>query len=109
MALLDVDHFFTNVPLDETIKFVLMSCLNFSGLNKNEIFEMLSLTLKESVILFDNSQIDRAVMGSPLRPTLANIVLCYHGSNWLNDCPKDFKSSKVYYKRYVDDNFCFVS
>ena len=28
MASLDVDSLFTNVPLDETIKFVLMSCLN---------------------------------------------------------------------------------
>ena len=28
MASLDVDSLFTNVPIDETIKFVLMSCLN---------------------------------------------------------------------------------
>ena len=42
-------------------------------------------------------------MGSPLGPTLANILLCYHKSNWLKDCPKDFKT--VYYKRYVDDIF----
>ena len=38
-------------------KFVLMSCLNLkrvSEFNKKEMFEMLSLTLKESIILFDN-------------------------------------------------------
>ena len=35
--------------------------------------------------------------------TLANIFLCYHKSNWMKDCPKDFKP--VYYKRYVDDIF----
>ena len=55
-----------------------------SGLNEKEMFEMLSLTLKESVILFDNkyySQIDGVAMGSPLGPTLANIFLCYHESN----------------------------
>ena len=55
-----------------------------SGLNEREMFEMLSLTLKESVILFDNkyySQIDGVAMGSPLGPTLANIFLCYHESN----------------------------
>ena len=65
---------------------------------------MLSLPLKESIILFDNkyySQIDGVAMSSPLGPTLANIFLCYHESNWLKDCPKDFKP--VYYKRYVDD------
>ena len=79
-----------------------------SGLNEREMFEMLSLTLKESVILFDNkyySKIDGVAMGSPLGPTLANIFLCYHESNWLKDCPKNFKP--IYYKRYVDDIFLF--
>ena len=66
------------------LKFVLMSCLNLkrvSEFNKKEMFEMLSLTLKESIILFDNkyySQIDGVAMGSPLGLTLANIFLCYH-------------------------------
>ena len=72
--------------------------------NKKEMFEMLSLTLKRLIILFDNkyySQIDGVAMGSPLGPTLTNIFLCYHESNWLKDCPKDFKP--VFYKRYVDD------
>ena len=110
MASLDVDSLFTNVPLDETIKICIdelfKSEMTVSGLNKKEMFEMLSLTLKESIILFDNkyySQIDGVAMGSPLGPTLANIFLCYHESNWLKDCPKDFKP--VYYKRYVDDIF----
>ena len=64
-----------------------MSCLNLkrvSEFNKKEMFEMLSLTLKESIILFDNkyySQIDGVAMGSPLGPTLANIFLCYHELN----------------------------
>ena len=68
------------------------------------MFEMLSLTLKRLIILFDNkyySQIDGVAMGSPSGPTLTNIFLCYHESNWLKDCPKDFKP--VFYKRYVDD------
>ena len=45
---------------------------------------MLSLTLKESIILIDNkyySQIDGVAVGSPLGPTFANIFLCYHESN----------------------------
>ena len=42
-------------------------------------------------------------MGSPLGPTLANVFLCYHESNWQKDCLKNFKP--IYYKRYVDDIF----
>ena len=62
-----------------------------SGLDKKEMFEMLSLTLKESIILFYNkyySQIDGVARGSPLGPTLANIFHCYHESNWLKDSQK---------------------
>ena len=110
MASLDVESLFTNVPLDETNKICIdqlfKSEMTVSGLNKKKMFEMLSLTLKESIFLFDNkyySQIDGVSMGSPLGPTLANVFLCYHESNWLKDCPKDFKP--VYYKRYVDDIF----
>ena len=72
----------------------------------DEMFEMLSLSLKESFILFDNkyySQIDGISMRSPLRLALANIFLCYHEGNWVKDCPKDFRL--IYYKRYVDDIF----
>ena len=46
-------------------------------------------------------------MGSPLRPTLANIFLCFHKSNWLKNCPKDFKP--VYYKRYVDHIYSLLN
>ena len=95
MASLDVDSLFTNVALDETIKICIdelfKSDMTASGLNKKEMFEMLSLTLKESIILFDNkyySQIDGVAMGSPLGPTLAIISQCYHESNWLKDFPQ---------------------
>ena len=110
MASLDVDSLFTNVPLDETIKICIdelfKSEMTVCGLNKKEMLEMLSLTLKESIILSDNkyySQIDRVAMGSPLGPTLANIFLGFHESIWLKDCPKDFEP--VYYKTYVDNSF----
>ena len=55
---------------------------------------MLSLILKESIILFDNkyySQIEELVMGSTQGPTLVNNFLCYCESNWLKDFPNDFK------------------
>src|SRR5215469_5579478 len=40
-------------------------------------------------------------MGSPLGPTFANIFMCYHESQWLDNCPPHFKP--LLYKRYVDD------
>ena len=109
MAFLDVVSLFTNVPLDETIEIcvneLFKSSQTVSGLNKQQVFEMLSLTTKENLILFDQkyySQIDEVAMGSPLGPNLANTFLCYYETTWLKNCPKSFKP--VYYK-YVDDIF----
>ena len=57
MPSLDVDSLFTNVPLNETIGICTQELFEnestFYGLNKKEITEMLSLTTKESIILFD--------------------------------------------------------
>ena len=41
-------------------------------------------------------------IGSPLRPTLANVFICYE-KIWLQNCPSKFKP--VIYRRYVDDTF----
>ena len=110
MASLDVDSVFTNVPVDEVIEIcvnkLFKSSQTVSGLNKQQVLEMLSLSTKENFILFDQkfySHIDGVAMGSPLGPTLANIFLCYHERTWLKNCTKSFKI--VYYKRYVDDIF----
>ena len=110
MASLGVDSLFTNVPLDETIEICVNELFKSSqtglGLNKQQVLEMLLLTTKENIILFDQkyySQIDGVAMGSPLGPTLANIFLCYHETTWLKNCSKSFKP--VSYKRYVDDIF----
>ena len=57
MASLDVDSLFTNVPLDETINIcdskLFKNNSSIHGLNKKQITKMLSLTTKESIILFD--------------------------------------------------------
>ena len=110
MASLDVNSLFTNVPLDETIDICTQGLFESEstvcGLNKKEITEMLSLTTKESIVLFDMGfyiQIDGVAMGSPLGLTLTSLFLCHHEKKWLNDCPNNFKP--VFYKRYVDDIF----
>ena len=85
MASLDVGSLFTNVSHDKTIEICInelfKSSQTVSGLNKQQVLEMLSLTTKENVVLFDQkyySQIDDVAIGSSLGPTLANIFLCYH-------------------------------
>ena len=110
MASLDVNSLFTNVPLEETIHIcvneLFKSNSSIHGLNKKQITEMLSLTTKESIILFDMAfytQVDGVAMGSPLGPSLANAFLCHHETKWLIDCTE--KSKPVFYKRYVDDIF----
>ena len=76
MASLDVDSLFTNVPLHE----IIVICVNelfksnssIHCLNKKQITELLSLTTKESIILFDiafYTQVDGVAMGSPLGPS----------------------------------------
>ena len=54
---------------------------------------MLSLTTKESIILFDMAcytQVDDV-------PSLANSFLCHHETKWLNGCRE--KSKPVFYSR----------
>ena len=110
MASLDVGSLFTNVSHAKTIEICInelfKSSQTVSGPNKQQVLEMLSLTTKENVVLFDQkyySQIDEVAIGSPLGPTLANIFLCYHETTWLKNCRKYFKP--VYYKSYVHDIF----
>ena len=63
MASSDVNSLFTNFPFDETRNICFDELFKFemtlSGLNKKEMFEMLSLTLKESTILFGNKYYSR--------------------------------------------------
>ena len=68
--------------------------------------ELLTRTMSESLILFDQEfykQHGEVAVGSPLRPTLANVFLCYHEKIWLQNCHSEFKP--VIYRRYIDDTF----
>ena len=76
---------FVNVPLDETIAICTQGLFESEStiyvLNKKEFTEVLSLTTKESIILFHKefySEIDIVAMRSPLGSTLANVFLCHH-------------------------------
>ena len=104
------ESLFTNIPLEKTIDLCVDLLFsdkpNIDGFTKTDFYELFTVTLSESLILFNNEyykQIDGVAMGSPLGPTFANIFLSYYEQIWLKNCPYEFKP--VIYKRYVDDTF----
>ena len=110
MASLDVESFFTNIPLEETINISCDSLFSneakINNFNRNDFEKLFRMALQNNFFNFDGKiykQTDGVAMGSPLGPSLANPFLCFHEQIWLNDCPEDFKP--VYYRRYVDDIF----
>ena len=76
------------------------------NLSKDSFRELLTTTMCESLILFDQEfykQNDGVAVDSPLGPTLANVFLCYHEKICVQNCLSEFKP--VVYRRYVDDTF----
>ena len=84
MASLDVESLFTNIPLQETIDLCVELLFNYKpnidGFNITGFYELLTVTMSESLVLFEGEyykQIDGVAMSSPLGPTFANIFLSY--------------------------------
>ena len=110
MASFDVVSLFTNIPLEETIEICVNKLFSesttFMNFTRKLFTELLSLAVKSTFFVFDNryyEQIEGLGMGLPLGPSFANIFMCFHEKEWLNDCPEEFKP--VFYRRYVDDTF----
>ena len=113
MASFDVESFFTNISLQETIDLcvdlLFNDKTNIVEFNKTDFDELLTVTFSESLILFNNEyykQIDEVGMGFPLGPTFANIFVSYYVQIWLKNYPYEFKP--VIYKRYVDSTFLLL-
>ena len=85
MCSFDVSSLFTNIPLDETIQICLdkfYALANPPKLPRSVLKDLLLFATKRSHFLFHGhyyDQIDRVAMGSPLRPVLASIFMCYLG------------------------------
>ena len=108
MASFDITDLYTNVPLSETLD-ICMNLLangNYFDIPSTLLRKLLELSVYDTIFCFNGSyykQLDGLGMGLPLSPTLANIFLCYHESNWLRSCPVEFKPE--FYRRYMDDTF----
>ena len=84
-------------PLPDTV---------YDGFTRASFSKILNLCTKDNLFLFNEQlykQLDGAPMGGSISPTLANIFLCHHEENWINNCPPEFKPA--FYRRYVDDTF----
>ena len=85
MGSLHDDSLFTNTPLEETIDI----CTNtlFENTEKVEGLRNFYLLLqKNPFFIFKGKlykQVDKVAMGSPLGPTLANVVLAHTEKHWL--------------------------
>ena len=95
---LDVEFLFNNIPLNEKINNCVSNLHNkslYNGqLSKRDLYKLLETANSESSFLFDYflyKQVDGMVMSSPPGPTLANVFLCHHEKEWLNNCPIHFK------------------
>ena len=113
MTSFDIQSLFVNIPLDETISIcvdlVFHKKEKVKGMFKQHFKQLLTFSVKSSCFLFIvyYKQVDGVVMGSPLRPTLANLFLVYYEHEWLENCPLQFQQK--YYHRYrrITFSLCF--
>ena len=104
MASFAIESLFNNIPLQETIDLCVDNLFqdrtHLDNLSKGSFCELLTRTMTESFVLFDQEfykQHDEVAMGSPLGPTLVKVFLCCHEEIWFENCPSEFKP--VIYKK----------
>ena len=107
MVSFDVKSLFTNVPLAETIDICTKALYEDDTnlkLRKASFIRLMNLATSAIEFSFDGHmyrQIDGVAMGSPLGPTLANIIMGYLEEQYFLNNQKP-----LMYVRYVDD--CFI-
>ena len=84
MASFEIKSLFTNIPLTETLNICVQNLYrnqaHVNNFTKSSFYKLLKITMSESFFIFDEKfyeQCDGVAMGSPLGPTLANVILCH--------------------------------
>ena len=110
LASFDITSLYTNVPIDETIDIAVSKVYDndnqIRNISRSTFRKLLQLCISDNHFIFDKehySQFEGFAMESPLPAPMANIFLCHHEEQWIQDCPIDFKP--LLYRRYVDDTF----
>ena len=96
----------TNIPLQETIDIAINLIFNHNpnlDITKKELKKPFLFATSQTHFSFDSkfyNQIDGVAMGSPLALVLANILMGFYESMWLNE----YNLNKpTFYSRYLDD------
>jgi len=97
----DVKSLFTNIPVKETINYIMEILPNNDlPLNKTALKKLLNLACSNILFSFQNkcyTQDDGMCMGSSLGPTMAAFAL--------DMIERNFDNTPLFYSRYVDDIF----
>ena len=114
----DVTSLFTTIPLQEAsdiAKNLIFICNLNLKIIKEELKKLFLFATSQTHVIFNSkfyNQIDRLAMGSLLAPLLANILMSFYQSKWLNEC---YLNKPKFYLRYVDafdkeqDSFNFLN
>ena len=99
LASFDLKSLFTNVPLREFIDICTdkLYMLKKPILSKDSFVKLLKFSLNNNMYAQHDGV---AIMGSPLKPTLANIFMGFLESKIISKI-----ENKIHYFRYVDDWF----
>ena len=97
------------MPIDEIIEISAEQLYQIDKplLRKESFIQLMKIATKEVEFSFNNimfSQTDGVTMGSPLGPTLANILMGYFKHKIISKSITKYHNTR--YLRYVDD--CFV-
>ena len=101
----DVTSLFTNIPLQETIDIAINLIFNHNpnlNITRKELKKLFLFATSQTHFIFNSkfcNQIDGVAMGSPSAAVLANILMSFYKSKWLNEY--NLNKLKVYL-RYVD-------